>query len=107
MSVILKPHKILKVGPGESRFYLSDCLEVFKQLEPHSVDVIVTSPPYNIGIQYGRYQDALSAADYLAWTDTWVAAAARVLRPDGSTFITSSLPVWSTASTLPFWSKRT
>ena len=67
MSVILKPHKILKTGRNESRFYLGDCVDVFKQLEPHSVDVIVTSPPYNIGIQYSRYQDALSAAEYLAW----------------------------------------
>ena len=80
MSVILKPHRILKTGQGESRFYLADCLDVFKQLEPRSVDVIVTSPPYNIGIQYSRYQDALSAAEYLAWTDTWMAAATRVLR---------------------------
>jgi site-specific DNA-methyltransferase (adenine-specific) len=87
VSVILKPHKILKTGRTENRFYLADCLDVFKQLEPHSVDVIVTSPPYNIGIQYSRYQDALSAAEYLAWTDTWVAAAARVLRPDGSLFL--------------------
>ena len=87
MSVILKPHKILKTGQTENRFYLADCLDVFKQLEPHSVDVIVTSPPYNIGVQYSRYQDALSAAEYLAWTDTWVAAATRVLRPDGSLFL--------------------
>jgi site-specific DNA-methyltransferase (adenine-specific) len=87
VSVILKPHKILKTGPGESRFYLADCLHVFKQLEPYSVDVIVTSPPYNIGIQYSRYQDALSPADYLAWTDEWVAAATRVLRPNGSLFL--------------------
>ena len=28
--------------------------------QPHSVDVIVTSPPYNLGIQYNRYQDTLS-----------------------------------------------
>ena len=87
MSVILKPHKILRTGQTENRFYLADCLDVFRQLEPHSVDVIVTSPPYNIGVQYSRYQDALSAAEYLAWTDTWVAAATRVLRPDGSLFL--------------------
>jgi site-specific DNA-methyltransferase (adenine-specific) len=87
VSVILKPHRILKIGQGESRFYLADCLDVFKQLEAHSVDVIVTSPPYNIGIQYSRYQDALSAAEYLAWTDAWIAAATRVLRPDGSLFL--------------------
>jgi len=50
------------------------------------VDVIVTSPPYNLGIQYSRYQDTLSGPDYLEWTHTWLAAATRVLRADGSLF---------------------
>jgi len=60
---------------------------VLNRFEPRSVDVIVTSPPYNLGIAYNRYQDTLSGADYLEWTNTWIAAAARVLRPDGSLFL--------------------
>src|SRR5471032_34216 len=87
VSVLLKPHAIIPAGSTTSRFYLSDCLDVFRQLPAHSVDVIVTSPPYNMGIQYNRYEDTLSPSDYLAWTDTWVAAATRVLRPDGSLFL--------------------
>jgi len=76
------------IGPETTaQFHHADCLEVFKQLEPHSVDVIVTSPPYNLGIAYNRYEDKLSAHDYLEWTNTWVAAAARALRPDGSLFL--------------------
>jgi site-specific DNA-methyltransferase (adenine-specific) len=87
VSVILKPHAIEKTGSTRSTFYLADCLHVFAQLEAQSVDVIVTSPPYNLGIAYNRYQDTLSRADYLAWTNTWIAAAARVLTPDGSLFL--------------------
>ena len=87
MSVILKPHAIEKTGSTRNTFYLADCLDVFKQLDPDSVDVIVTSPPYNLGIAYNRYQDTLSGADYLAWTNAWIGAAARVLRPDGSLFL--------------------
>jgi site-specific DNA-methyltransferase (adenine-specific) len=68
-------------------FYLSDCLEVFKRLEPQSVDVIVTSPPYNLGIRYSTYEDTLSAAEYLEWTSAWIAAAAKVLTPSGSLFL--------------------
>lgn len=49
--------------------------------------MIVTSPPYNLGIRYNRYRDTLSQGDYLEWTHAWVAAAARVLRPDGSLFL--------------------
>jgi site-specific DNA-methyltransferase (adenine-specific) len=87
VSVILKPHARIETGPTRSQFYLADCLDVFKHLDPESVDVIVTSPPYNLGIAYNRYQDTLSGADYLVWTDAWIGAAARVLRPDGSLFL--------------------
>jgi site-specific DNA-methyltransferase (adenine-specific) len=87
MSVLLKPYRIIPGRRGDSRFFLSDCLDVFRHLPAHSVDVIVTSPPYNLGIEYTEYRDSLSQADYLAWTNEWVAAASRVLRPDGSLFL--------------------
>jgi site-specific DNA-methyltransferase (adenine-specific) len=88
VSVILKPHRIVDLGGDKSaHFHLADCVEVLKRLEPHSVDVIVTSPPYNLGINYNRYQDTLSGTEYLEWTNSWIAAAARVLRPDGSLFL--------------------
>jgi len=84
----LKPYDTVKIGPETTaRFHHADCLEVFSQLPAHSVDVIVTSPPYNLGINYSQYQDTLSAPDYLQWTNTWITAAARVLRPEGSLFL--------------------
>ena len=88
MSTLLKPYA--SVGGRRrtsSSFYLADCLDVFSHLPAASIDVIVTSPPYNLGIRYNRYQDSLSQAEYLKWTDEWVAAAARVLRPNGSLFL--------------------
>jgi site-specific DNA-methyltransferase (adenine-specific) len=87
MSILLKPHVNVPTGRTTARFYLADCVDVLRQLPTQSVDVIVTSPPYNLGIQYNRYQDAMPQADYLAWTDRWIQAAARVLRPDGSMFL--------------------
>jgi site-specific DNA-methyltransferase (adenine-specific) len=87
MSVLLKPFASITAGPATGRFYKADCLEVFARLPPQSVDVIVTSPPYNLGIRYNRYRDALTPEDYLSWTDAWVGAATRVLRPDGSLFL--------------------
>ncbi len=87
MSVLLKPYDTVDVGGARSTFHLGDCVEVLCQLPARSVDVIVTSPPYNLGIQYNQYRDTLSHADYLKWTNRWVAAAARVLRPDGSMFL--------------------
>ena len=87
MAVLQKPFEIVTLGSAKGTFYHSDCLEVFAQLPARSVDVMVTSPPYNLGIQYNQYQDTLSREDYLQWTNAWVAAAARVLHPEGSLFL--------------------
>jgi site-specific DNA-methyltransferase (adenine-specific) len=88
MSVLLKPYSVVD-GPrgSSSRFYSADCLDVFRQMPAASVDVIVTSPPYNLGIRYRTYQDTLTREEYLEWTGSWVAAAVRVLRPGGSLFL--------------------
>ena len=65
-----------------------DCIKGMNGLmAPGSVDVIVTSPPYNLGIGYGAYDDDGPRTDYLAWTDRWTAAAQRVLSPRGSLFL--------------------
>jgi site-specific DNA-methyltransferase (adenine-specific) len=87
VAILLKPFANVSSGRTNARFYHADCLEVFRQLPPHSVDVIVTSPPYNLGINYSTYDDALTPADYLAWTANWIAAATQALRPDGSLFL--------------------
>ena len=67
--------------------HLGDCLEVLRELPEKSVDVIVTSPPYNMGIRYSTYKDTLGRDEYLAWTSAWIGAAARVLAPGGSLFL--------------------
>jgi site-specific DNA-methyltransferase (adenine-specific) len=88
MALLLKPYARVAGGRrASSRLYLADCAEVFAQLPEASIDVIITSPPYNLGIRYNRYQDNLSRSAYLSWTDQWVTAAARVLSPSGSLFL--------------------
>ena len=49
--------------------------------------VIVTSPPYNLGIRYRSYDDTLPRRQYLEWTDKWVAAARTAIGPTGSLFL--------------------
>ena len=87
MSILLRPYDRVRIGGGDGRFYHADCLDVLRQLPSRSIDVIVTSPPYNLGIQYNQYDDTMSRGEYLEWTNAWVAEAARVLRPDGSMFL--------------------
>ena len=88
MASIVKPHTVVRTDTGSTgTFYLVDCCDLMADMSETSVDVIVTSPPYNLGIRYNTYQDSLEQDDYLRWTSRWVAAAARVLKPDGSLFL--------------------
>lgn len=69
------------------QLHLGDCIEGMGKLEADSVDLVVTSPPYNLGIGYESYEDKLSSEDYLAWSREWVSEVKRVLKPDGSLFL--------------------
>lgn len=81
------PHTTVRTPRATLRFFLGDCLTLLPRLAPQSVDAIVTSPPYNLGIRYRSYDDRLPRDEYLAWTGRWIAAAARVLQPQGSLFL--------------------
>jgi site-specific DNA-methyltransferase (adenine-specific) len=87
LSGLPRAHTELTHGPAHFRFHLGDCLDILARLPPESIDVIVTSPPYNLGIRYRSYHDALPRERYLAWTSEWIQLAASVLSPTGSLFL--------------------
>ena len=61
-----------------------DCLQGMKQFfEDEEVDVVVTSPPYNLGIKYNKYDDTISRAQYLEWMEEVGKECKRVLKDDG------------------------
>jgi site-specific DNA-methyltransferase (adenine-specific) len=57
------------------------------KLPAESVDVVVTSPPYNLGIDYGTFQDDQPRDQYLQWTVQWCQEVKRLLKPQGSFFL--------------------
>jgi site-specific DNA-methyltransferase (adenine-specific) len=81
------PHTSLKAGAATFRFYLGDSLDVLGKLTPRSVDAVITSPPYNLGVRYRTYDDTLPRAQYLQWTGEWVRRAGSALAEDGSLFL--------------------
>ena len=64
-----------------------DCIAGMSRLAEASVDLVVTSPPYNLGISYGKYSDRQDRRSYLGWCGEWTGQVQRVLRPGGSFFL--------------------
>lgn len=79
---------VYRYGQCTATLYLEDCIGgMSRQLRPGSVDVVVTSPPYNIGSRYGQYDDTLPRAQYLDWLESWGRAVSVVLAEQGSVFL--------------------
>lgn len=52
-------------------------------LKSEIIDLIVTSPPYNVGIEYSQYKDSDSYAEYLEFSKKWFTQAYRLLNKNG------------------------
>jgi site-specific DNA-methyltransferase (adenine-specific) len=60
-----------------------DCVEEMGNLPESSVDLVVTSPPYNVGIDYDTHNDNQSMEDYWKFTENWLSQVFRILKDDG------------------------
>jgi site-specific DNA-methyltransferase (adenine-specific) len=67
-----------------------DCREWLAARAADSVDIIVTSPPYNLDLAYTEYEDSKDETAYLDWMVSVAAGLRRVLQPDGSFFLNIS-----------------
>lgn len=63
--------------------YVGDCREVLKSLPEKSVHLIVTSPPYNLGINYNEWNDRLAFEEYVKFAEKWLKGCYRVLVDGG------------------------
>jgi site-specific DNA-methyltransferase (adenine-specific) len=64
-----------------------DCIEAMSRLSDEYVDLVVTSPPYNLGVRYRKYSDRQDRESYLQWCREWAAQIRRVLKSSGSLFL--------------------
>jgi DNA modification methylase len=85
-----------------NKIYNEDCLETLCKMQNESVDLIVTSPPYNKNhwiknkkktkgsfirtIEYSTYSDNLPQEEYIDWQKKIISECQRVLKPNGSIF---------------------
>lgn len=71
-----------------NRIYQEDCLTGMRERLPDKcIDVVVTSPPYNIGVRYNSYDDNRDFDEYCDWIRDVMLECSRVLKDDGSIFL--------------------
>lgn len=63
----------------------ADCVSWMRDQPDHSIDIIVTSPPYNKNISYNTYADQRS--DYLQWMAVVFTECCRILKTSGHLFL--------------------
>ncbi len=71
-------------------FFHTDTLWIYKDdilttdcVPEESVDLIITSPPYNVDIQYGTHDDQMTYQDYLNFSREWIKKCYQMAKPDG------------------------
>jgi len=87
-----------------NKIYNEDCLTTLKKIPDNTINLIITSPPYNKNhytkkakitkkdtstfrtITYDSYNDDLRPSDYIEWQKKVIKECLRVLKPDGSLF---------------------
>jgi site-specific DNA-methyltransferase (adenine-specific) len=60
-----------------------DCRQVMREMPANSIDLMVTSPPYGVGIAYDSFDDDMNFETYKEFSREWLSEAFRVLKPDG------------------------
>jgi site-specific DNA-methyltransferase (adenine-specific) len=55
-----------------------DCREVMATFPPESIGLILTSPPYNVGLKYEGFDDRLPEEDFKQFNFEWLEQAYRV-----------------------------
>jgi len=64
-----------------------DCIELMQKLPENSIDLIITSPPYNVDKKYSNYNDSRLLSDYHRWLRRASKEMYRVIRPNSNIFI--------------------
>ena len=73
------------------QLYLGDCLEVLPHLEGVA-DLVITSPPYNCGMNYGLCRDDLPVVDYFSWFEAVFCHVTRAVKQSGRMAV--NVPSW-------------
>lgn len=66
-----------------NRNYNMDCIDGIRHLDDNCIDLMCTSPPYNVGVDYDIYDDNLSCNYYYIFIQSWFKELYRVMKIGG------------------------
>jgi site-specific DNA-methyltransferase (adenine-specific) len=75
--------KIFYRTPDEKIIIINDDFLKVDYIRHNSIDLIITSPPYNVDVEYEGYKDDIPYDKYLEFTEKWLKKAYELLKPDG------------------------
>jgi site-specific DNA-methyltransferase (adenine-specific) len=77
--------------PNATIYWGEACDILSSQIADGSIDLIFADPPYNIGKQFGEFQDAWPSDEaYAEWCRKWIDLCIQKLKPNGSFYLMSS-----------------
>lgn len=89
----IKKHKlkadILEKNDARHILIKGDCGEATRNIPSGSIDLIITDPPYNKGLDYGKFNDSKPWAEYYKWLKEKLADVPRILSDKGSFYLIS------------------
>ena len=75
-------------APYCNQILIGDVLETLRAMPSTPLfDVVIADPPYNIGVDFGEYKDAMPIEEYIRWTSEWVAECRKRLKSNGIMYI--------------------
>jgi site-specific DNA-methyltransferase (adenine-specific) len=83
VKIMIPKENLVYMSPDKRALIINDDFLNIEYLPPDSVDLIVTSPPYNVDIEYEGYKDNIPYDKYLEFTEAWLSKAFKLLKPDG------------------------
>ncbi|HUS50301.1 MAG TPA: DNA methyltransferase [Candidatus Paceibacterota bacterium] len=96
-------NKIEEVGINNRSHFLvnGDSLKILQKIPEDCIELIITDPPYNIGLDYGPYsKDRKNRGDYFGECKIWLREIARILKKSGTFYLISYPEI--NARLLPF-----
>ena len=73
--------------PLQNNIVTGNCISVMNSMDEFSVDIILTSPPYNVGLNYDGFDDNITDEEHRNFSYEWLVEAFRVLSDGGRMYV--------------------